>query len=72
MRQRTGLSPLTQSSRSIAYRFGGMLTGLATHSLIARTLGPATYGLFGLLTSNAQMAGQILDLGTEQNTIRLL
>lgn len=67
-----GLTPLQQSSRSIALRFIGLLTGLATQSLVVRGLGPLAYGQFGLLSSNLQIAGQLADVGAEQNSIRVL
>src|SRR2546430_12330375 len=63
-----GLTPLQQSSRSILFRFLGLLTGLVTQSLVVRGLGPSAYGQFGLLGSNLQIAGQLADLGAEQNT----
>lgn len=61
---------LLSSLSSLLLRIGGLASTFLLGVLLARTLGPAAYGIYGLVTSLVALAMNIALLGTPQLAVR--
>ena len=57
---------------SLALRVAGLVSGFALGVLLARILGPAEFGIYGLVTTVAAIGMTIAQLGTPQLAVREL
>lgn len=60
------------SAWSLALRIGGLASGFALGIVLARSLGPAEFGIYGLVTTVAALAMALIQLGTPQLAVREL
>jgi len=67
-----GSSALFQSARAVLFRAASLGGAVFTQAICARGLGPTTYGSYGVIVANLQIATQVADLGGEGVTTRLL
>ena len=58
------------SSKSFALRVAGLVSTFGLGILLARSLGPTEYGIYGLVTTLAALAMTIAQLGTPQLAVR--
>ena len=57
---------------SLALRLAGLVSGFALGVLLARALGPAGFGIYGLVTTVAAVGMAVAQLGTPQLAVREL
>ena len=55
---------------SLVLRVAGLVSGFALGVLLARMLGPAQFGIYGLVTTVAAVGMTIAQLGTPQLAVR--
>jgi O-antigen/teichoic acid export membrane protein len=60
------------SAGSLALRIGGLISGFALGVVLARSLGPAEFGIYGLVTTVAALAMALIQIGTPQLAVREL
>jgi O-antigen/teichoic acid export membrane protein len=60
------------SLSSLALRIGGMVSAFGLGVILARALGPAEFGIYGLVIAVATLAATASQLGTPQLTVREL
>jgi O-antigen/teichoic acid export membrane protein len=57
---------------SLVLRIAGLVSGFALGVVLARTLGPAEFGIYGLVTTASLLAVTVAQLGTPQLAVREL
>jgi O-antigen/teichoic acid export membrane protein len=63
---------LVASMSSLALRVAGLLSGFALGVVLARSLGPTAFGIYGLVTTAAGLMMMVALLGTPQLAVREL